>query len=287
MKKPEREPLQLLARDPTELEEYIAAPPTRFIPSGLPPLDDLILGAISTELTLIAGQPGDGKTSLAAQWAVAGAQNGTPTMIHSLEMSPRALLDRLISGRIGVDFRDIIAKRLTKKQWDQYRDWNDFFRQIPLYSSGHSAGVDGQAEYNNIIRWAKEGIGFVLIDYIQQMTGANESRVTQVGDAVRAIKSGAKDADIPVIALSALNRGAGGDVPKKSHLRDSGDLEFVADTIIMFHYPNGAEDAHERERPVDIHVVKQRNGPTGIASAVYQRHKTLFVPMDGAEGSVL
>lgn len=117
-----------------------------------------------------------------------------------------------------------------------------------------------------------------VVDYIQQMSGANDSRVVQVGDAVRAIKAAAKDAQLPVIALSAISRAGASDnrMPKLSDLRDSGDLEFVADTVLMFHYPE--DDEHEEVRIADIHVLKQRNGPTGIVPVQFNKPATRFEP---------
>jgi replicative DNA helicase len=100
--------------------------------------------------------------------------------------------------------------------------------------------------------------------------------VVQVGDAVRAVKSAAMAADLPVVLLSSLNRSSNlGGTPRTNWLRDSGDIEFVADTILMLHYPD--DDLYEDRRHCDIHCVKQRNGPTGVAAATFDKKSTRFL----------
>lgn len=267
-------PLDLLGAGAAE--DYNSTDPEVYIPSLIDPLDDLILGAVAGELTLIAGAPGQGKTALAVQWATGGAQNGTASAILSMEMGRRALRNRLIAGITGIDMKVLRTRQWGKGQQKLAIEAGEFLASIPLYVDDRT-GLDGDKVYRTIMGWKAAGIGLGIIDYIQQMSGANESRVTQVGDAVRAIKAGAKDADMPIIALSAINRNssnADNRPPKLSDLRDSGDLEFVADTILMFHYPE--DDLIENIRLCDIHVMKQRNGPTGVASVRFNKPATRF-----------
>jgi replicative DNA helicase len=259
-------------------EDYESGEPEVFVPSGLPSLDALILGAVAGELTMLAGKPGEGKTALGMQWAIGNAQAGNATAVASLEMGKRALRNRIISGITGVPMA-----MLRTRQWASPKhkklvlDAAKYLQSIPLYVDDRP-GMNADKVYRTVVEWGKQGITLAVIDYIQQMSGANESRVTQVGDAVRAIKAGAKDADIPVIAISAVNRQSSigeGRTPKLSDLRDTGDLEFVGDTIIMFHYPDEA-DRNENIRVVDAHVLKQRNGPTGIVSLRFNKPATRF-----------
>lgn len=260
-------------------EDYESGVPEVYVPSGIPALDDLILGAVAAEVTLVAGAPGQGKTALAMQWVERAAAGGIPSAVLSLEMGRRALRNRLISTMAGVDMR-ILRTREWKnpKQKQAAMAAAEYLASIPLYVDDRS-GLDADRVYASIMAWKERGIGLGVIDYLQLMAGANESRVTQVGDAIRAIKSGAKDADIPIILLSALNRNANtreDKRPRVSDLRDSGDIEFVGDTILMFHYPE--DDLMADIRVCDIHVVKQRNGPTGIASTVFNKPATKFQP---------
>lgn len=260
------------------VEDITANLPEVFQPSGLAPLDDLILGAVESELTIIAGPPSRGKTALAVQWLLNNAQQGVTSAILSMEMSRVALRNRLITGATGIPMT-----MLRTKQWpsDAHRqsaiDAAEWLATLPLLVDDRG-GLTPDVAYETLTTWKKWGVQLAVVDYIQQMSGANESRVVQVGDAVRALKAAAKDAQLPVIALSSISRASATDnrMPKLSDMRDSGDLEFVADTVIMFHYPD--DDEFEDVRIADIHVLKQRNGPTGIVPVVFDKPATRFKP---------
>lgn len=274
-KPPAPPPLDLLGAG--AVEDFENGEPEKFVPSGLGPLDKLILGAINAELLLIAGAPSQGKTALALQWAVTESQNGGSAAVLSMEMGKRALRNRLIAGLTGVDMTVLRTRKWpTKAERDAVMQAAEYLASIPLFVDDRS-GLDGQKVYDAITSWPKQGITLGIVDYIQLMTGDNDSRNVQVGDAVRAIKAGAKAANIPIIGVSAINRGgtnADNRKPKLADLRDSGDLEFVADTILMFHYPE--DDLFEDLRQADIHVMKQRNGPTGVVSVQFNKPATRF-----------
>jgi replicative DNA helicase len=273
--KPDALPLDLLGDGATE--DYDRTDPEVFVPSGLGTLDNLILGAVAGECLLIAGAPSQGKTALAVQWAVNAAGNAVPSAILSMEMGRRALRNRLISGMTGISMRVLRTREFANvKQRTLAKEAAAFLSSIPLYVDDRS-GLDADRVYQTILNWKAQGIGLGIIDYLQLMSGANESRVTQVGDAIRAVKAGAKEADLPIIILSSLNRSsatADNRTPKLSDLRDSGDIEYVGDTILMFHYPE--DDLFEDVRVCDIHVMKQRNGPTGVASVQFNKPATKF-----------
>lgn len=269
------EPLPLFRLGEGAVEDFEVGPPEKFVPSGIDSLDALILGAVAGEMLMIAGAPGQGKTSLAMQWAVTAAQNGIPSAIQSLEMGRRALRNRLISSMTGIQMSMLRTREWAgKKQKDMALQAAEYLNSIPLFVDDRS-GLDGDQVYKSIMGWKEQGIGLGVVDYIQRMGGVSDSRVQQVGEAVRALKNGAKDADMPLIVLSSLNRmGSNGDKPKMSHLRDSGDLEFETDTLLMFEYPE--DDLMDEIRVVNIHVMKQRNGPTGIAEALFNKPATRF-----------
>lgn len=257
------------------VEDFEYGPPEKFVPSGIATLDALILGAVAGELLMIAGAPGQGKTSLAMQWAIGAAQNGIPSAIQSLEMGRRALRNRLISSMTGIQMSMLRTREWAgKKQKDLALQAAEYLNSIPLYVDDRS-GLDGEQVYESIMGWKEQGIGLGVVDYLQRMGGSSESRVQQVGDAVRALKNGAKDADLPLLVLSSLNRTSGtNDKPRMSHLRDSGDIEFEVDTLLMLNYPE--DDLMDDQRVVDIYVVKARNGPTGIAEAIFNKPATRF-----------
>lgn len=266
------------------LREITDPTPERYIPSGIKGLDSVILGAIPSEIVVIGGGPGMGKTSLAVQWLVHTAQTIGPTALLSLEMGRRAIGQRLVAGLTGIDLRI-----LRTKQWESPAQQENaiaaaqYLSEIPLYIDARS-GLSAESVYETLLYWKREGIVLAGIDYLQRIKGTNDSRTALVGDSVQAVKSGAKDADLPVLLLSSLNRGVNSredKAPRMSDLRDSGDIEFEADTILMFSYPNGNKDKEMPSREGYVHVLKQRNGGTGDVPVWFQQTKYSFTDRKG------
>ncbi len=251
-----------------------------WVPSGLKPLDKIIVGAVGGEVTLIASPPSYGKTALAMQWITTAAQNGLDAAILSMEMPEDGLLNRLVGGLTGIDSEVLLTgKWKDAAQLKLAQQAADYLDSIPMFIDDRG-NVDGGKAYEAIRSWKAAGIGVGVIDYLQLMSGMGENRVTQVGDAIRAIKAGAKETGLPIIVVSSTNRSASNresSKPRMSDLRDSGDIEFAADTIIMMHYPN--EDENDNLRLCDLYVLKHRNGPTGIASVKFNKPATRFEEM--------
>lgn len=270
-------PLPLVRLGEGALADFTAEGPEVFIPSGIAALDDLILGAVAGELLIVAGAPSQGKTALGMQWAIRTAAEGEPAAVLSMEMGRRALRNRMVASLTGIPIKMLRTRAWAgDKQRKLAMEAADYLNKLPLYVDDRS-GLNGGQVYDTLVSWKKQGIKLAVVDYLQQMTGGNESRVTQVGDAVRSVKAGAKDADLPTILISSLNRSVNGrsdSKPRLSDLRDSGDIEFVADTILMFHYPE--DDLLEDVRQADVYVMKQRNGPTGVASVLFNKPATKF-----------
>jgi replicative DNA helicase len=273
--KPELPPLYRVGEG--AVEDYDDATPEVFIPSPLEGLNEMILGAVSAELVIVAGKPGDGKTAFVMQWLLETAQNGNPSAIMSLEMGRRTLRNRLVSGVTGIPMRTLRTKEWPSEKHKQAaKEAGAWLNELPLFVDDRS-GLAPDAVYSTIVSWKQRGVTLGVVDYVQNIGGENDSRVVQVGDAVKAVKNAAKDADLPIIAVSSLNRSnTDNRAPRLSDLRDSGELEFVGDTIIMFHYPDGPDDKDQPTRQVDMHVLKNKNGPCGIASALFKQAGTTF-----------
>lgn len=256
--------------------ELVTGEPQGYVPTGIRPLDDIIVGIVNAEVTMIAAKPSQGKTALAMQILENAASAGVLSAVISMEMSDKALSQRMIASRTGIPTRVLRTRTWTAAQKRDAIAAAKALNSLPLYVDDRSY-LTGQHIYETIRVFKEMGIGLVAIDYLQLMTGENESRQVQVGDAAKQVKAGAKDFNMPVILLSQLNRASDAREDKKprmSDLRDSGEIEQVADTIIMFHYPE--DDLMEDIRTVDFHVVKQRNGPTGVASMLFNKPLTRF-----------
>lgn len=256
--------------------------PLTFIPTGIPRLDSILLGWVNGELILLAGKPGDGKTALAIQTLLTTAQNIGPAAILSLEMKEVGLKNRLLGQLTGLDREAVLRRPWPAKTEKQLQPASDYLAEVPLLIDDRS-GLSPERVYKTIISWPAQGVILGAVDYVQLIRSGNDSRAVQVSEAVQAVKEGARDADIPILAICSTNRAAGhreSTQPRLSDLKESGDLEYTADTVLMFHYPDGGE-GNENVRAADIHVMKQRNGPTGVVSVQFNRSATRFEPLGG------
>lgn len=271
--------------------EVATSDPPKFIPTGIAELDDLIVGVENQQLTIIAGSPSQGKTALGIQIAEhAAAVHKVRTGIFTLEMSPQALSMRLIAAHSGVSVlkqRRRAAVPLTDDEQQRVEAAADYLKSLPIALDTRS-GLNGEQVYETVRYWKNElGIGLVLLDYIQLMEGESENRQETVGANTRQLKNAARDFDVPFIALSQVSRASNqreDKKPRMSDLRDSGQIEQVGDTILMFHYPE--DDAMNDIRVCDIYAVKQRQGPVGFASVFFDKPSTRFVdkpPQEKAE----
>ena len=143
--------------------------------------------------------------------------------------------------------------------------------------------MTGEQVHDTIISWAARGIGLVLVDYIQLMEGASDSRQEVVGYNVRRLKAAARDAGIPVLALSQFSRGPmtrEDTRPRLSDLRDSGQIEQVGDTIVAIYATDRTQTGEVR--PMMLAVLKQRQGPVGDVPVVFDGPRTMFMGADHA-----
>lgn len=252
------------------------------VPTGFIDLDEKLTGLHGSELILIAARPAMGKTAFAlniAQYATMKAD--VPCVVFSLEMSKEQLATRLIAMDSMVDSQAIRTGQLQDSDWEKLMD--------STYRVGSSKMIIEDtpgisiAELRSKCRKLKQtfGLGLIIIDYLQLMNGSgrSESRQQEISEISRSLKKLARELDVPVIALSQLNRAADSREdhrPVMSDLRESGAIEQDAD-VIMFIY---RDDYYNKEstKPgiADIIVAKQRNGSTGPVELVWMGKYTKF-----------
>ncbi|MDD5341090.1 MAG: replicative DNA helicase [Patescibacteria group bacterium] len=260
----------------------------RGIPTGFKDLDNHLAGLQKSDLIILAARPSVGKTSLALDIARGVAtKHKVPVGLFSLEMSKEQLVDRLLCAEANVD----LWKMRTGKLSD--RDEDDDFPRI-----GHAMGVLSEspiyiddtavATIMDIRTKARRlqmehGLGLIVIDYLQLMEGAfrTDNRVQEISEISRGLKQIAKELNVPVLALSQLNRGVESrnpPIPKLSDLRESGSIEQDAD-IVMFIYRESVYKPDlelDRKNVAEIHIAKHRNGPTGIIKLFFDEQKVSF-----------
>lgn len=252
------------------------------VSTGFKDMDKMTAGLQRGDLVIVAGRPSMGKTTFAmniAENAAIGAN--VPVAVFSMEMSAEQLSFRMI-GSIGrVNQGNLRTGRLTDEDWSRIESAVSMMSNAPIYIDD-SAGLtptDVRARARRLKR--EHGLGLVVVDYLQlmQVGGNVENRATEISEISRSLKALAKELDVPVIALSQLNRSVEQRTDKKpvmSDLRESGAIEQDADLIVFIYREEVYEPETTRKGIADIIIGKQRNGPVGEFHLAFLGEYTKF-----------
>ncbi|GAA3120368.1 hypothetical protein GCM10020001_045690 [Nonomuraea salmonea] len=214
----------------------------------------------------------------------AAIKHGMTTVIFSLEMSRNEITMRLLSAEARVALHHMRSGMMGDDDWTRLARRMSEVAEAPLFidDSPNMSMMEIRAKCRRLKQ--RNDLRFVVIDYLQLMSSPKkvESRQNEVSEISRAIKLLAKELEVPVIAISQLNRGPEQRTDKRpqvSDLRESGSIEQDADMVILLH----REDAYEPESPrageADLIVAKHRNGPTATVTVAFQGHYSRFVDM--------
>ena len=259
--------------------------------TGLPDLDDLILGLNKSELVIIAARPGMGKTSIALNIALNVAMTQHKKVaIFSLEMSREQLVTRLLSRAALVPSQNLFTGRLTDQQWRDVAAAANTLSACDILIDDNSTltVADMNAQCRTI-----RGLDLVVIDYLQLMSSAggrgfsNESRTQAVSDISRMMKVMAKQLGVPVICLSQLNRAAEARQDKRpllSDLRESGSIEQDADVVIGLYREGYNNRECENPNLAEAIVLKNRKGQTGTVNLTWVPEYTSFYSVEKYRG---
>ncbi|MFJ7168546.1 replicative DNA helicase [Streptomyces globosus] len=257
------------------------------VPTGFTDLDSLTNGLHPGQMIVIAARPAMGKSTLALDFARAcSIKSNLPSVIFSLEMGRNEIAMRLLSAEARVALHHMRSGTMTDDDWTRLARRMPDVSAAPLYidDSPNLSMMEIRAKCRRLKQ--RNDLALVVIDYLQLMQSGGsrrpESRQQEVSDMSRNLKLLAKELEVPVIALSQLNRGPEQRTDKKpmvSDLRESGSIEQDADMVILLH----REDAYEKESPrageADLIVAKHRNGPTATITVAFQGHYSRFVDM--------
>ncbi|GAB1536111.1 replicative DNA helicase [Geovibrio sp. ADMFC3] len=248
---------------------------TTGIPSGFMDLDQMTNGFQRSDLIIIAGRPGMGKTAFTLNVALNSSKSVREgkekfnVAFFSLEMSAQQLVQRLLSGEAGVNSNKLRSGKFSFEEWSRLTAAAGELSELGLYLDDTPAitAMELRAKCRRLKR--ENGLDLVIIDYLQLM-GSNktESREQQIADISRSLKALAKEMDIPIIALSQLNRGVESRIDKRpliSDLRESGAIEQDAD-IIVFLYRDDFYNKEKKTGITEVIIAKHRNGSTGTVS---------------------
>ena len=269
------------------------------VPTGYADFDRMTAGLQPGELIVLAARPSMGKTALALNIAQAVAvDHRIPVLIFSLEMSKQSLVERMLCSEARVDYQKLRTGRIEP------REWIDLTRAMARLSEAPIAIDDSAASTALEIRakarrWRSDpmffsgerakGFGLIVVDYLQLIRGRADldSREREISEISRSLKALAKELDVPVLALSQLNRSVEKREDKRpllSDLRESGAIEQDADLIIFIYRDavykrreiKGTQEPQPEDRTAEIIIGKQRNGPTGTVNLTFMREFMRF-----------
>ncbi len=258
------------------------------LPTGLATLDEKTGGLQSSDLILVAGRPGLGKTSLALNVVEhAAVRLGKTCAVFSMEMSELQVVQRLISMTAEIDGNRMRRGRLSLEELQAISQASSQLQQAPIFieESSRLTVTDILAKSRRL--QAERGLDLIVIDYLQLIEGADdaESRVREVAQISGSLKAIARELQVPVVALSQLSRQieTRGTEPMLSDLRDSGSLEADAD-LVMFLWQKDQND--RRDKVVRLKLAKHRNGPTAEIELHFEPELTRFRDLgESAEGA--
>ena len=239
------------------------------ISTGYKEFDKMTAGLQPGDLIIVAGRPSMGKTTLAVNIAENASIGGqVPTAIFSMEMPSQQLAFRMISSLGRVDMAHLRTGKFPDEDWSRINTAVQLMSEAPIFIDD-SPGLSPTEIRARARRLKREhGLGLIVLDYLQlmQVHGNTENRATEISEISRSLKGLAKELEVPIIALSQLNRSVEQRTDKRpvmSDLRESGAIEQDADLIIFIY----REEVYNAETPrkgiADISIAKQRNGPIG------------------------
>jgi replicative DNA helicase len=255
------------------------------VPTGFADLDSLTNGLHAGQMIVIAARPAIGKSTVGLDLArSASIRHGLTSAIFSLEMSRNEIAMRLLSAEASIALNHLRSGTMSDADWQKLARKMSAVSEAPLFidDSPNMTMMEIRAKCRRLKQ--RHDLRLVVIDYLQLMSSGKkvESRQQEVSEFSRSLKLLAKELEVPVVAISQLNRGPEQRTDKRpmvSDLRESGSIEQDADMVILLH----REDAYERESPrageADFIVAKHRNGPTATVTVAFQGHYSRFVDM--------
>jgi len=255
--------------------------------TGFKAIDNKLQGLQDGDLIVVAGRPSMGKTAFAMNVAenvlVENDENTGAVLVFSLEMPAESLTTRLLSGMSRLDQQDVRSGKLDNKQVTQVVEQSKRLRELPIYIDDSSliSPMELRARARRVNRQEPNGLSLIVVDYLQlmQVPGSLENRVNQISEISRSLKSLAKELNVPVLALSQLNRAVEQRTDKRpmmADLRDSGAIEQDADVILFIYRDEVYNEDSEQGNKAEIIIGKQRNGPIGKTYLTFLKQYARF-----------
>ncbi|MBV1951471.1 MAG: replicative DNA helicase [Cycloclasticus sp.] len=253
------------------------------VSSGFTDLDEMMSGLQPSDLIIVAGRPSMGKTSFAMNLAEnVGIQSGMPVAVFSMEMPGDALAMRMMSSLGRIDQHKVRTGQLEDDEWPRMQSSINLLAEAKVFIDDTPAlsPIEVRARARRLMKENGQ-LGLIVLDYLQlmQSPSKSESRVAEISDISRSLKALAKELDVPVIALSQLNRNLEqrpNKRPVMSDLRESGSIEQDADVIIFIYRDEVYNEDSDSKGVAEIIIGKQRNGPIGTCRLSFLGQYTRF-----------
>ncbi len=254
------------------------------LPTGLSDLDEMTSGLQPSDLIIVAGRPSMGKTTLVMNMAEhAAIKANKPVLVFSMEMPSDSLAMRMMSSLGRIDQHRIRTGKLHEEDWPRVTSAVHMLSEAPLFIDDSPALSPGEMRAR-ARRLVKEHgpLGLIVVDYLQLMKAPGfsaDNRTAEISEISRSLKSLAKELQVPVVALSQLNRSLEQRADKRpvmSDLRESGAIEQDADLICFIYRDEVYNEDSPDKGTAEIIIVKQRNGPIGKARVAFLGKYTRF-----------
>ncbi|WP_041315734.1 replicative DNA helicase [Saccharothrix espanaensis] len=255
------------------------------IPTGFADLDELTNGLHPGQMIIVAARPGVGKSTLGLDFARScSVKHGLTSAIFSLEMSKTEIVMRMLSAEAKIRLGDMRGGRMSDDDWTRLARRMSEISEAPMFvdDSPNLTMMEIRAKARRLKQ--RHDLRLVIVDYLQLMSSGkrSESRQQEVSEFSRNLKLIAKELEVPVIAISQLNRGPEQRTDKRpqlSDLRESGSLEQDADMVILINRPDAWERDDPRAGEADLIIAKHRAGPTATITVAHQLHYSRFADL--------
>jgi len=280
----ELRPIRQVLSDYYDRIDYLARhrDETVGVPTGFIDLDRLLGGMQPSDLLIIAGRPGQGKSGFCLSAAKNAAQiHKKHVAVFSLEMSNEQLVQRLLAQETGIDSQRLRLGAVDDQEWPLFTQAVSALSDSPIFLDDTPAITPLQLRTKCRRLHMEFGLDLIIVDYLQLMTGDSriDNRVQEVSYITRHLKVLARELNVPVLAAAQLSRAVeqrSDKHPVLSDLRESGSLEQDADVVLFIYRPDQYESDTLRQNIAEIMVAKHRNGPVGSVELVFRKHLAKF-----------
>jgi len=254
--------------------------------TGYKDLDSKLQGLQDGDLIIIAARPSMGKTALSmniVENLVLNKDILGGVLVFSLEMPAESLTTRLLASNAKIDQQKVRSASMNQSDLKKFMESSSKLKDLPLYIDDSSmlSPMELRARARRIARQEPNGLSLIVVDYLQlmQLPTSQENRVNQISEISRSLKMLAKELNVPVVALSQLNRAVEQRPNKRpimADLRDSGAIEQDADVILFIYRDEVYNEDSEEGNKAEIIIGKQRNGPIGKVNLTFLKEFTRF-----------